>query len=73
MRWIKHDINHIQGPGLQVGMSLTTAEHKHIPDPDGKRATPKRHYTGTAIDDDDFPELVPVTGIGGMIGGSDNR
>jgi hypothetical protein len=54
-------------------MSLTTTEHEHIPDSNGKRATPKRHHTGTAIDDDDFPELVPVAGISGMIGGSDNR
>jgi hypothetical protein len=54
-------------------MSLTTTEHEHISDPNGKSATAKRHHAGAAIDDDDFPELVPMTGISGMIGGSDNR
>ena len=54
-------------------MPLPTAQDEYIPHPDRERPPAKGHQTRTAVNDDNLPKLMPVAGIGGVIGGPNYR
>jgi hypothetical protein len=54
-------------------MPLPTTQDKYISHTDRERPPAKGHQTRTAVNDDNFPKLVPVARIGRMIGGTNYR
>ena len=54
-------------------MPLPTAQDKYISHTDRERPPAKGHQTRTAVNADNFPKLVPVAGIGSVIGGPNYR
>jgi hypothetical protein len=70
---IEHNVNDVQRASFQIGMPLPTTQDEYIPHPDRERPPAKGHQTRTAVNDDNFPKLVPVAGIGRMIGGPNYR
>ena len=70
---IEHDVDDIQRACFQIGMPLPTTQDEYIPHPDRERPLAKGHQTRTTVNDDNFPKLVPVAGIGRMISGPNNR
>jgi hypothetical protein len=70
---IKNNVDDIQRACFQIGMPLPTTQYKYIPHPDRERPPTKGHQTRTSIDDDDFPKLVPMTGIGRVVSSPNYR
>lgn len=73
IRGIKHDINDVQRAGFEICVPLSPTQDKDIPHADRKGAATKRHQTRTTVNDDNFPEFVPVTGISRMVCGAEDR
>jgi hypothetical protein len=70
---IKNNVNDVQRAGFEIGMPLPTTQDEYIPHPDRECPPAKGHQTRTAVNDDDFPKLVPVAWVGWMISSPNYR
>jgi hypothetical protein len=70
---IKDNVNDVQRASFEISMPLPTTQDKYIPHTDRECPPAKGHQTRTAVNDDYFPKLVPVAGIGSVIGGPNYR